>query len=86
MSLLQNGSRLGPVFCRCGKKLGGLTAVQEKNAQVTIERGCQIIQSLVQLRIVEQVRRGQRHDTSEDQQILGNDARLFPKMHKEWSR
>ena len=42
-------SRLGTVFCRCGKKLGGLAAVQENNAQVTIEKGCQIIQSLVQL-------------------------------------
>ena len=42
-------SRLGTVFCRLGKKLGGLAAVQEKNAQVTVEKGCQIIQSLVQL-------------------------------------
>ena len=51
-------STLGTVFCRCGKKLGGWTAVQEKNAQVIIEKGCQSIQSLVQLRITEQVRRG----------------------------
>ena len=58
---------MGTVFCRCGKKLGGLAAVQENNAQVTIEKDCQIIQSLVQLRIIEQVRRGQRHGTSEDQ-------------------
>ena len=48
-------SRFGTVFCRCGQKLGGLTAVQEKNAQVTIEKGCPIIRSLVQLRITEQV-------------------------------
>ena len=51
-------STLGTVFCRCGKKLGGWTAVQEKNAQVIIDKGCQSIQSLVQLRITEQVRRG----------------------------
>ena len=58
---------VGPVFGRCGKKLGGLTVLQEKNAQVTIEKGCQIIQSLVQLRLVEQVRRSLRLGTSEDQ-------------------
>ena len=38
-------SRLGTVFCRCGKKLNGLTAVQEKTAQVPTEKGCQIILS-----------------------------------------
>ena len=37
-------------FCRCGKKLDGLTAVQEKTAQVPIEK--------VQLRLTEKVRRG----------------------------
>ena len=42
-------SRSGTVSCRCGKKLGGLTAVQEKNAQFTLEKGCHIIQSPVQL-------------------------------------
>ena len=60
-------SRFATVFCKCGKKLGGLTAKQEKNDQVTVEEGCQIIQSLVQLRITKQVGRGQRHGTSGDQ-------------------
>ena len=78
-------SRPGRVPCRCGKKLGGLTALQEKNAQVTCEKGCQIIQSLVQLRIAEQVRRGQ-HGTLERSKILGNDARAYPNMQKERSR
>ena len=41
-------SRVGTDFCRCGKKLGGWTAAQEKNAQVTDENGCQFTQSLVQ--------------------------------------
>ena len=40
-------------FCRSGKKLGGVAALHEKNAQVTLEEGCHIIQSLVQLRITE---------------------------------
>ena len=35
--------------------------------QVTNEKGCQIIQLFAQIRITEQVRRGQRYDTSEDQ-------------------
>ena len=50
-------SRLGTIFCRCGNKHGGLAAVEEENARVTIEKGCQIIQSLVQLQITEQVLR-----------------------------
>ena len=64
-------SRLGTVSCWCGKKLGGLAALQEKNAQVTNERGCHIIRSLKQLRTVEQGRRGQCHDTSEEQKNIG---------------
>ena len=60
-------SRWWTDFCRRGKKLGGWQAVQEKNAQVTDENGCQFIQSLVQLRIAEQVQRSQRHGTSKDQ-------------------
>ena len=31
-------SRLGTIFCRCGEKLGGLTEIQEKNAQMTIQK------------------------------------------------
>ena len=54
--------RIGTNFCRCGKMLGGLTALQEKNAQMTIEKGSHVIQALVQLRIVEQVSRGIRMD------------------------
>ena len=49
------------------RSLADGTAVQEKNAQVTDENGCQFIQSLVQLRIAEQVQRSQRHGTSKDQ-------------------
>ena len=60
-------SRWWTDFSRCGKKLGGWTAVHEKNAQVTDENGCQFIQSLVQLRIAEQVQRSQHHGTSKDQ-------------------
>ena len=51
------GRRLGIIFCRCGNMLGGLTALQEKNAQMTIEKGFHVIQALLQLRIVEQVSR-----------------------------
>ena len=76
-------SRWWTDFCRCGKKLGGWTAVQEKNAQVADENGCQFIQSLIQLRIAEQVQRSQRHGTSKDQIYWTLiDARPFPKMHK----
>ena len=39
MYLLSKRSRSGPVSAGRGKKLRGLTAVQEKNAQVTVERG-----------------------------------------------
>ena len=60
-------SRLGTVFCRCGKKFVGLTAVQEDNVPVTIGKGCQTIQSPVQFRFTEQVPRGQRHGTSAGQ-------------------
>ena len=60
-------TRFGSNFCRCGQMLSGLTELQDKNAQITLEKGSQIIQSLVQLRMVGQVRRGQRHGTSEDQ-------------------
>ena len=66
-------SRSGTIFCRCGKKLGGMTELQEKNAQVTNVKGSQIIQALVQLPIVEQVRRGQRHGTSEEQGYWARD-------------
>ena len=48
-------NRFRTLFCKCGKTLGGLTALHEKNAQVTIEKGSHVIQSLVKLRIVEQV-------------------------------
>ena len=41
--------------------IGGLTARQEKNAWVTAEKSCQIIQSLVQLRITEQLRKMRDH-------------------------
>ena len=53
--------RLGTFFCRCGKNLGGLTALQQKNAQMTIEKGSHVTRALVQLRTVEQDRRGNRH-------------------------
>ena len=33
----------GTILYKCGKKLGGLTALQEKDAQVTIEDGTQWI-------------------------------------------
>ena len=58
---------LGTIFSRCGKKPDGLTVAQETHVQVAIEKGFHVIQSLMELRIVEQVRRGQRHGTSEDQ-------------------
>ena len=64
--------------------LGGLTAVQGKNAQVTFEKGCTINEPLVQLRITIQVRRGPWHTRRSD--ILGYDARPFLQMHKERSR
>ena len=86
MQVLYQKSRLGTVLCRCGKKLGGLTAVQEKNAQVTNEKGSHLIQPLVQLRIVEEVRGAQRHGTSEDSKVLGIHARPFLKMHEERNR
>ena len=38
-------------ICKCGKKPGRLKASQGKNVEVTIEKECQIIQSLVELRI-----------------------------------
>ena len=50
-----------------------MTELQEKNAQVTNVKGSQIIQALVQLRIVEQVTRGQRHGTSEEQGYWARD-------------
>ena len=31
-------SRLGTICCRCGDKLGGVTATQEKNAHMTIQK------------------------------------------------
>ena len=43
---------LGTIFCICGKTLGGLKALQLKNAQVVFQQGVEVIQSLVQLRIV----------------------------------
>ena len=60
--------------------------MQEKNAQVTIEKGSHVIQPLVQLRIVEQVRGAQRRGKSEGSKVLGIDARPFPKMHEERNR
>ena len=74
-------NRLGSIFCRCGKQLGGLAALQEINAQVTVEKGSKVTQTLVQLRIVEQVRRGQRHGTSEDRAYWA--LMPFAKRHKE---
>ena len=56
-------------FSASGKKLDGLTAEKEKNAQVTVEKGSHLVRSLVHLRVVQQVRRDQRHDTSEDQRF-----------------
>ena len=81
-------NRLGTIFCRCGKKLGELTDLQEKNAQMTIEKGSHVIRALVQLRVVEQTRRGNRHGSSSDQQYwaLLRDTRPFLKMHKERNR
>ena len=83
--LLFQKSRFGTVLCRCGKKLGGLTAVQAKNAQVTIEKACQIIQSPVQLQNTERVRRGQRHGTPEDQMYWALMRDSFEEKKKERS-
>ena len=60
-------SRIGTVFCRCVKKLGGLPEVQERNAQVMTERGSQVVKVLTQLRIVEQTKQGNRHGSSPSQ-------------------
>ena len=49
--------QIGNSFVQNGKKLDGLTAVQEKNAQVTVEKGFHLVRSLVHLQNVEQVRR-----------------------------
>ena len=58
-------------FCAHVERSLALTATQGKNAPVTIEKGRQIIRSLVHLRNVEQVRRDQRFGTSEDQRSIG---------------
>ena len=51
-----SNSRLGAIFCSCGKKLGGPHELQERNDQMTIERGSQVSKALTQLRIVAQAR------------------------------
>ena len=60
-----------------------MTDLQEKNAHMTIETGSQVIGALVQLRIVEQYRRGNRHGSSSEQKSTGHGAGPFSKMHKE---
>ena len=75
--------QLGNCFCICDKKFDRLTVVQEKNSEVTIETDCQIIQSLVQRKIPEQVRRSERDVTSKDQKYWSNDVKSFPTMDKE---
>ena len=47
------GSTKGTIFW-CGQTHSGCTALQVKNAQMTIEKGSQVIRALVQLRIVDQ--------------------------------
>ena len=69
--LMVRKKQIGNSFVQNGKKLDGLTAVQEKNAQVTVEQGSHLVRSLVHLRNVEQVRREQRFGTSEDQRSIG---------------
>ena len=88
MYFLYKKNRLGTILCRCGKKLGGLRDVQEKNTPMTIEKGSHVIRAVVQPRIVEQTRRGNRHGSSSDQQCwaLLRDARPFLKMHKKRKR
>ena len=60
-------SKLDTTFCRCVKKLRGLSDPQEKNAQMANERGTEVVRALVQLRIAEQTRRGNRHGSSPEQ-------------------
>ena len=55
---------MGTIFCKCGKTLGGLKALQLKNAQVVFQQGVEVIQSLVQLRIV-------RHGRTRAQAMCG---------------
>ena len=45
--------RIGTLFCRSGKQLGGLPEIQEQNAKFVIEKGSQVILALTQLRMVE---------------------------------
>ena len=77
-------NRLGTIFCRSGRKLGELTDLQEMNAQITNEQSSQVNRAFVQLRIVEQTRRGNRHGSSTEQKYwaLGTDARSLSKKHK----
>ena len=42
-------SRIGTIFCRCGKKIGWPTQIQEKNARMTIEEGSQVINALISI-------------------------------------
>ena len=81
-------SILGTMFCREGKKLGGLTELQETNARITIEEGSRLIQSLEQLRKCRTsqkrttpwyVRRRQK--TSEDQTYWALMRDHFRKSH-----
>ena len=53
MYLLHQKKQIRHNLYRCGKKLVGLTDSQEKNAQLTFEKGSRIIGALVHLRFVE---------------------------------
>ena len=37
-------TRMGTIFCKCGKKFGGRTTLSEQNAQVVYQQGGEVIQ------------------------------------------
>ena len=67
-TLVPKGVDSAHILADVARGLADSPKLQENDAQETTQNGSVIIQSLVQLRTVEPVRRGQRHGITEDQE------------------
>ena len=72
--------RIGTLFCRSGKQLGGLPEIQQQNAKFVIEKGSQVILALTQLRTVEKTKRKSSRTVFITSSV-GHDASSLAKMY-----